>query len=100
MNPRHIDEIISVLLARNSKIRVVQHRKIHPADDDNLWFFRIASLPGDVQIESADGNCPFLLEDSSMRSAAEAVKLQSVEQVVEAICKYFETNEALNGDGR
>jgi hypothetical protein len=33
-----------------------------PGDDDGLWFFWIPDVPGEVQIESSDGVCPFLVE--------------------------------------
>lgn len=92
MKAKDIDAISAALSARHSKIKVIQNTKIHPADDDNLWWFRIASSSGEVQIESVDGNCPFWLEDSSMKSSADAVKLESVEQVIDAISSFFENN--------
>lgn len=33
-----------------------------PADDDGLWIFWIPGMPGEVQIESSWGVCPFLIE--------------------------------------
>jgi len=48
---RDIEHII-----RSIKVR-------HPgADDDGLWFFRQPESPFGVQIESAVGMCPFLVE--------------------------------------
>jgi hypothetical protein len=35
----------------------------HPGnDDDGLWYFWIPDQPGEVQIESSYGVCPFLVE--------------------------------------
>jgi hypothetical protein len=35
------------------------------ADDDALWFFCLPGGDRTVQIESATGNCPFLIESTS-----------------------------------
>jgi len=32
------------------------------ADDDGLWWFKIAGSKNDIQVESSSGNCPFLIE--------------------------------------
>jgi hypothetical protein len=33
-----------------------------PADDDGIWFFWMPGAPGEVQIESSWGVCPFTVE--------------------------------------
>jgi hypothetical protein len=90
---RDIDKIIHAVSNRLSEVRVTQNTKIHPADDDNLWWFRLPSVSKDVQIESADGHCPFWVETSSMASGADALVLKSVDEVIEAICSYLETEK-------
>jgi hypothetical protein len=40
-----------------------QLRVRHPgADDDGLWFFTRPGSSNEVQIESPNGRCPFLIE--------------------------------------
>lgn len=69
------------------EVIVDQLKVTHPADDDGLWYFHLPENPkDDIQIESPDGNCPFLIEnmrDDNRKSG------ENVEQVVSIICEYF-----------
>jgi len=61
--PRDIDQIIARLRLTVPGVEVAQLQVAHPgADDDGLWFFRVPGRAGEVQIESAKGSCPFLIE--------------------------------------
>lgn len=78
---RDIDLIIQALKAAHPDLVAEQLKVRHAADDEGLWFFRHASTPYEVQLQSGTGNCPFLFEtdeDPSRRTAdtiAEAVRL-------------------------
>lgn len=62
---RDIDRIIRRLQAEYPALRAKQLRVAHPgADDDGLWFVSHPGAPLEVQIESPDGNCPFLIENA------------------------------------
>jgi len=62
---RDIDLIIDWLRAEVPGIRIEQLKVNHPgADDDGLWFINIPDQQGEVQIESSEGMCPFLIESS------------------------------------
>ena len=81
---RDIDNIIAMLMSSHPGVLVEQLKVVHPgADDDGLWFFRHASCPFEVQLESSAGQCPFLFESSASsaastaRTVAEAVALVS-----------------------
>ena len=77
---RDIDQIIERLEAEIPGLYVEQLRVTHPeADDDGLWFIRIHERKEEVQIESSNGVCPFLIE-SDFNS--ERLLGHSVEEVV------------------
>jgi len=60
---RNIDHIIERLKTELPGVQVTQMQVAHPgADDDGLWFVRIPGQAEEVQIESPNGSCPFLIE--------------------------------------
>ena len=73
---RDIDRVISILRDRLPGLTCEQLRAAHPgADDEGLWFFRHPPAAGEVQLESLDGNVPFLVEgtDSPIRDTAHTI---------------------------
>jgi hypothetical protein len=60
--PRDIDAISNLLKREFPEIQIDQLQVTHPADDDGLWFLKLPNMSGEIQLESADGNCPFLIE--------------------------------------
>jgi hypothetical protein len=76
---KHLPEVI-----------VVQMHKVHNADDDGLWWFRLPSVTEDIQIESPTGNCPFVAEHTSMSDSTEAVICGTVDETLTAITSYLE----------
>ena len=60
---RDIDQIIDAARRAAPDIEVNQLKVLHPgADDDGLWFLRRPGCPIEIQLESATGMCPFLIE--------------------------------------
>ncbi len=60
---RDIDLIIEQLTASVPGILIEQLKVAHPgADDDGVWFINIPDRENQVQIESSEGSCPFLIE--------------------------------------
>ena len=57
-----LDEVIRLVRARLPEVMCAQLTVLHAADDDGLWFFGLPARPGEVQIESSRGACPFLVE--------------------------------------
>ncbi len=57
-----VEEVIRLVRARLPHVEWEQLPVTHPADDNGLWFFWIPGRPGEVQIESGAGRCPFLVE--------------------------------------
>lgn len=85
--PRDIDQIIERLRAELPEARVTQLEVTHPgADDDGLWFITIPGRAEEVQIESTDGMCPFLIETDF---SPEALHGRSVEAVVSMVKTLF-----------
>ena len=61
--PRDIDQIIERLRIEIPGVQLAQLQVRHPgADDDGLWFITVPGKAGEVQLESSDGVCPFLIE--------------------------------------
>jgi hypothetical protein len=77
---RDIDVIVARLKAGVPAVDV-ELQVSHPsADNDGLWFINVSGHAESVQIESPDGNCPFLIESDSERLHA-----FTFDQVVDAV---------------
>jgi hypothetical protein len=60
---RDVEQIIKLVRQACPAVKVNQFEVLHPgADDDGLWFFKQPESPFEVQIESSNGMCPFLVE--------------------------------------
>ena len=60
---RDVDKIVELIRSVHPALVVEQLKVSHPgADDDGLWFFGQPDSPFQVQIESSNGACPFLVE--------------------------------------
>ena len=80
---RDIDLIIERLTANIPDIHIEQLKVRYPgADDDGLWFINIQGYKEQVQIESSEGMCPFIIESDFVN---ERFKGYTVEEVVAAI---------------
>lgn len=66
-------------------VTVRQLEVLHPgADDDGLWFFAWPGSNFEVQIESPNGMCPFLIESNEVDSRFNS---NSVQDAVETLVK-------------
>jgi len=80
---RDIDQIIKRLKAALPEVQVTQLQVGRPgADDDGLWFVKIPGKNGEVQIESPQGDCPFLIESDLN---AERFHGRTVDEVVSTV---------------
>lgn len=87
---RDINEIVEHVRARVPGVNVSQLQVKYPgADDDGLWFFRLPDSLREVQIESADGNCPFWIENDDMKTSSEAHTARTIEDVVDEVVAYL-----------
>jgi len=60
---RDIDQVIFKIKNICSTTRVRQLKVSHArADDDGIWFFEQPNNEFEVQLESPNGMCPFLIE--------------------------------------
>lgn len=63
MRGRDIDQVIAGVRERVSDVSWEQLKVVHPgADDDGIWFFRRGPTAVEVQVESWNGMCPFVVE--------------------------------------
>ena len=84
---RDIDQIISGVKARVPSVSVTQMHKTHPGDDDGLWWFDVGNEKDNIQIESPDGMCPFLVETAE-QCCADARTAETVDQAVDMIVEF------------
>jgi hypothetical protein len=95
---RDIDRIIERVKERQPTVLAEQLAPSHPGtDEDGLWFFRLPGTPGEVAVDSATGDCPFVIEHDDMRSSAEAETVASVDEAVEKVAAYLATQSAATG---
>jgi hypothetical protein len=77
--PTDVQEIITLVQQSNMNIRWTRLWVRHPgADDDGLWFFWIHNCPGEVQIESSFGKCPFIIETDKHNEVATGNSVREV----------------------
>ena len=83
MASRDIDTIVVALTASHPRLRVEQLKVKHPgADDDGVWFFTHPDSRFEVQLESSDGSCPFLVESDRHDERGRATTVaEAVERV-------------------
>jgi hypothetical protein len=62
---RDTDRIVAIVRGFYPDVSCHQLTVKHPGvDDDGLWFFTRPGISNEVQIESSDGMCPFLIEQN------------------------------------
>ena len=84
---RDIDHIIERLKAEIPGVCVSQLQGTHPgADDDGLWFIKLIGRAEEVQIESSDGSCPFLIESDF---SPERFCGRSIDDVVQIVMRLY-----------
>lgn len=87
---RDIDRIVDAVKKQFPEVKVVQMDKIHPVDDDGLWWFRLPGKSKDIQIESSTGECPFLVESDDTANSLDAVTAHTVDETVKLISLYLD----------
>ena len=89
---RDIDQIIQSITDICPTVKVRQLRVSHPGiDDDGLWFFKRPGSESEVQIESSNGLCPFLIEtdESDVRFTT-----KSIGETVEILTKLLHLEQS------
>jgi hypothetical protein len=87
--PSDIEETICAVRATHPDMDVWRMVKFHPADDDHLWYFSLPDAEKHIHIESASEQCPFWMEHSEMRSGAESVVANSVEEAARFVSDFL-----------
>ena len=59
-----IEQLVAALKSAIPGIQVRQLRVAHPGDDDGLWFVTHPDCSVEINLESHDGEFPFLIENS------------------------------------
>jgi len=100
---RDVDRIIAEIIQLLPSTQWWQLQVKYPGvDDDGLWFFRLPSGTNEVQIESSNGTCPFLMEQKATNerytgSTASEVVVKVVEwlfpQDIEVVMTFLRTEE-------
>lgn len=80
---RDIDQIIRVIVSACPTIKARQLSVSHPgADDDGLWFFDWLGSEFEVQAESPNGMCPFLIETDENNRCLTANSIQGTVEII------------------
>ena len=91
---RDVDQIIQELKTRHPELVIEQLKVSHPgADDDGIWFITAPDLPGEIQIESWNGQCPFLIESHFSNKQLNSSTTQDTVAKVEAVIEYGRRKE-------
>jgi hypothetical protein len=85
---RAIDQIIAEVRQSLPDMHVTQLEKTHAGDDDGIWWFSTPAGDSDIQLESATGNCPFLVETNE-HSSQHARMAYTIEEAVHMIVAYL-----------
>jgi hypothetical protein len=95
---RDVDKIIELVREICPAVEVRQLKVLHPgADDDGLWFFNQPESPFEVQIESAYGMCPFLIETYETPERFTANSVAETVQTLSALLHLAKDNTGLAG---
>jgi hypothetical protein len=83
---RDVEKIIERFRELYPAVEVSQLKVLHPgADDDGLWFFSHCESPFEVQIESPNGMCPFLIETDESDAQTTTNTIEKTVQVLTAL---------------
>jgi hypothetical protein len=86
---RDIDQIITSVREQLPEVEVDQWQKMHPTDDDGMWFFSLPGVSGEIQLESATGSCPFSVESDAMSRSEQATRASTVDDAVKSVTEYL-----------
>ncbi len=82
--PTDVQQVIVLVRQAYPVARWTRLSVTHPGDDDGIWFFWLPDQPGEVQIESSFGVCPFMVETDKHDERFTGASVQEVaEKVVE-----------------
>jgi hypothetical protein len=87
---RDIDDVIKGVQKICPTVEVEQIKALHPGDDDGIWFFDGPACSYQVQIESSNGMCPFVIETDENETRFSG---KSVEETVQTVCKLLHIAE-------
>ena len=87
--PADVRHIISVVRESLPQVRWARRWVSHPgADDDGIWWLWLPDQPGEVQIESSSGTCPFDLRTDKHE---EEITADTVDITVKTIVDWLRT---------
>ena len=72
---RDIDQVLRALQRRYPDLRVEQPPASQGPDAGGIWSIGLPSGAIEAQLESASGNCPFLIESSLSRERLHAASI-------------------------
>jgi hypothetical protein len=97
---RDVEKIIQRFRELYPTVEVSQLKVQHPgADDDGLWFFSHCESPFQVQIESSNGMCPFLIETDENDARTTTNTVDKTVQALAALLHLSKTESRGGGVG-
>lgn len=95
---RDVEQIIGRIREKCPAVKVRQLMVLHAgADDDGLWFFRQPESPFEVQIESTNGTCPFLIETDETDARITTDSIEETVQTLSVLLHLAKTSTSRGG---
>jgi hypothetical protein len=95
---RDVERIIRLISETHPAVEVRQLKVLHPgADDDGLWLFNQPESRFEVQIESANGMCPFLVETDETPERRTTSSVAETVQAIAALLHLPKANSSPHG---
>lgn len=84
---KDIVAIITRLKNVHADLNVTQLAATHLSDDDGIWFIKSTNFSGEIQLESSNGECPFLIESDLNEKRQTACTIDDTIEIVEGLIK-------------
>src|SRR5258708_3397709 len=95
---RDVEQIIEQVRQMCPAMEVRQLKVLHPgADDDGLWFFNQPESLFEVQIESTNGMCPFLIETDETPDRFRTNSVAETVQILSSLLHISKTSTSRGG---
>jgi len=79
-----ISQVVDALSHRFPTIMILQQQGSWIADDDGLWWFSLPDTDCRIQVESMNGDCPFLVEAHGIAR----LRVSTVDELIRLISEY------------
>lgn len=87
--PRDIDIIAHRVREEIPHVLFEQLKAVHPSNDDWLWWFKLPGIGKNIHLQSANGQCPFVVEHDDMPSRRHAITATNHDEASKMVLTYL-----------